>query len=203
MAATTPAVSDESNSKGSTSGIGSKLVLGLSAINLLATIGMFSIIFINFQKDKQKPSIEDLALHSSSEGDVEKSKEHGAEGKNEESTGHSAKDVFLRKTFNFGKMVTLDQFTVNLSTLGSVGAKYVRVNVSLEVPNEDIETEIGSKMPQVRNSIIDIFNSKRASDLASADGRDYLKDEIKEALNSFLVTGKVKGVFFTSFAIAG
>jgi flagellar basal body-associated protein FliL len=35
------------------------------------------------------------------------------------------------------------------------------------------------------------------------DGREYLKDEIRNALNTFLVNGKIKGVFFTSFALAG
>ena len=38
-------------------------------------------------------------------------------------------------------------------------------------------------------------------DLASAEGRDYLKEEIRNALNGFLVNGKVKGVFFTNFAL--
>ena len=56
-------------------------------------------------------------------------------------------------------------------------------------------------MPQVRNVIIDLFNSKRPADLASADGRDYLKEEIRNSLNSFMVSGKIKGVFFTNFAL--
>jgi flagellar FliL protein len=57
-------------------------------------------------------------------------------------------------------------------------------------------------MPQVRNAIIDLFNSKSPTDLANAEGRDYLKEEIRNALNGFMVTGKVKGVFFTNFALS-
>jgi flagellar FliL protein len=101
----------------------------------------------------------------------------------------------------FGKMLTLDQFTVNLSTPGSATPKYVRVNISLELPTDDLEGEINAKMPQVRNTIIDLFNSKKPADLATAEGRDYLKEEIKTALNGFVVTGKIKGVFFTNFAM--
>ena len=97
--------------------------------------------------------------------------------------------------------MTLDQFTVNLSTPGSASPKYVRVNISLEVSSEDAELEVNSKMPQVRNAVIDLFNSKRPGDLATAEGRDYLKEEIRNALNAFMVTGKVKGVFFTNFAL--
>jgi flagellar basal body-associated protein FliL len=49
--------------------------------------------------------------------------------------------------------------------------------------------------------VIDLFNSKRPSDLATGEGRDYLKEEIKNAINGFMVSGKVKGVFFTNFAL--
>ena len=98
-------------------------------------------------------------------------------------------------------MITLEQFTVNLITPGSVNPKYVRVNISLEVPNEDIENEVTSKMPQVRNVIIDLFNSKRSADLSTSDGRDFLKEEIRNSLNNFLVSGKIKGVYFTNFSL--
>jgi flagellar FliL protein len=100
-------------------------------------------------------------------------------------------------------MVTLDQFTVNLSTPGSVNPKFVRVNISLEVPTDDTEGEVTSKMPEVRNVIIDLFNSKRPADLANAEGREYLKEEIKNAINGFMVSGKIRGVYFTNFAMAG
>lgn len=182
------------------------LVTILSVVNLLGTIGMFAVLYISFQKEKQRPSIEDIAAKTANpEGEGEKGEkghggEHGEKGKEEEGkAGEGAK----KKNPNYGKMITLDQFTVNLSTPGSVSPKFVRVNISLEVPNDDIEGEVVSKMPQVRNAIIDLFNSKRPADLATADGRDYLKEEIRNALNSFLVSGKIKGVYFTSFALAG
>jgi flagellar FliL protein len=57
-------------------------------------------------------------------------------------------------------------------------------------------------MPQIRNTVIDIFNSKKPSDLATGEGREYLKEEMRSAINSFLINGKIKGVFFTNFALA-
>ncbi|OFZ21035.1 MAG: hypothetical protein A2X94_06805 [Bdellovibrionales bacterium GWB1_55_8] len=174
----------------SSGGGGSKLVLILTGINTLVTLGMLGILFVAFQRDQKTPAIEDLAANSpAAQGDGKG--EHGAKGAAE-----------AKKPTNFGKMVTLDQFTVNLATPGSVNPKFVRVNISLEVPNEDSESEVNLKMPQVRNVVIDLFNSKRPADLATAEGRDYLKEEIRSALNAFLVTGKVKGVFFTNFALS-
>jgi len=68
---------------------------------------------------------------------------------------------------------------------------------------DEVEKEIQAKMPQVRNAIIDLFNSKRPNDLVSAEQREYLKEEIRNALNSFMTNGKVKGVYFTNFAVTG
>jgi len=175
------------------SGGGGKLQLILTAVNLLVTLAMVAVVFISFQRDKKKPGVEDISTHEEAEG--AKGEGHG-EGHGE------GKEASSKKSLEFGKMIPLEQFTVNLSTPGTSTPKYVRVNISLEVPNGDTESEVTQKMPQVRNAIIDLVNSKRVSDLATGEGRDYLKDEIKGALNSFMVTGKVKGVFFTSFSVS-
>lgn len=172
-----------------------KLVMILTIVNVVATLGMVGILFISFQRDKKPAHIEDISTAESGHG--EKKEEgghgggHGGEGESKSSKGAS-----------FGKMITLDQFTVNLSTPGTNTPKFVRVNISIEVPTDDTEREVTQKMPQVRNAIIDLFNSKRPADLATAEGRDYLKEEIRNALNGFMVSGKVKGVFFTNFAVS-
>ncbi|MEK6579405.1 MAG: flagellar basal body-associated FliL family protein [Bdellovibrionota bacterium] len=177
----------------------SKLMPILTVVNTLATIGMIGILFVSFQHEKKKTSVEDIVTEGhESEGKKEEKSGHGGHGGHGEGEKESKK-----KTGDFGKMVTLDQFTVNLSTPGSVAPKYFRVNIALEMPTEDAENEVTSKMPQIRNAIIDLINSKRVNDLAAPEGRDYLKEEIRTALNSFLINGKVKGVFFTNFAVGG
>jgi flagellar protein FliL len=184
---------------------GNVLIMVLSGVNLVATIAMLVVIYLSFQREKNHASVEDISAQTIAEAEGEKGKEkghggghgggHGSEGE------HKASDK--KKSVDYGKMVTLEQFTVNLSTPGSVNPKFVKVNISLEVPTDDAENEVNSKMPQIRNTVIDLFNSKKSSDLATADGREYLKEEIRNALNSFLINGKIKGVFFTNFALAG
>jgi flagellar FliL protein len=190
----------ESAPAASDGGGGSKLVLILTGVNVLATLAMIGILFVSFQKEKSKPSVDDISVKSQAEGKEAKKEGEGGEHGGGEHGGGGKKEE-KKPSAEFGKMVTLEQFTVNLSTPGSVNPKFVRVNVSLQVPNEESEQEVNSKMPQVRNTIIDLFNSKRPSDLSTAEGRDYLKEEIRNAINGFMVTGKVKGVFFTNFAL--
>lgn len=181
---------------------GNVLIIIMSIVNLLATIGILVVIYLSFQRDKSHSSVEDIAAQTINDAEGKK-----REGKDKDSRSDSkdfdGKIDDKKRAMDFGKMVTLEQFTVNLSTPGSVNPKYVKVNISLEVPTDDSEVEVNSKMPQIRNAIIDLFNSKRASDLATADGREYLKEEIRNALNNFLINGKIKGVFFTNFALAG
>ena len=197
---TEAAAAPEPASAGDTGGGGggsSKLVLILTAVNVLVTLGMVGILFVSLQKEKSRSSIDDIAVGAQGDGHGDAKKDghggdgHGGEGKKEE-----------KRTADLGKMLTLEQFTVNLTTPGSVTPRFVRVNVSLELQTAETETEVAGKMPQVRNVIIDLFNSKRPADLQSAEGRDYLKEEIRNAINGFLVSGKVKGVFFTNFALS-
>ncbi len=184
-----------------------KLVMILSLVNVVATLGMIGLLYTSSKKEQNKPKVEDIDSHEGGEEHAEGGGEHGggekaAGGEHGAAKGgeHGGGGGLLKKKPEFGKMVTLEQFTINLSAAGSNSPRFVRVNISLEVPTDDAEAELGAKSPQVRNTIIDLFNSKRLSDLSTAEGRDFLKDEIKNAINGFMVTGKVKGVFFTNFA---
>jgi flagellar basal body-associated protein FliL len=183
---------------GGSAGGGSKLTMILTGVNLLATLSMVAILFISFQKDRKKPSVDDISAKDTAEAKDAK----GKEGEGEKGKEGKGKEGDKKKSADYGKMVTLDQFTVNLSTPGSVNPKFVRVNISLEVPTDDTEGEVTSKMPEVRNVIIDLFNSKKPQDLANAEGREYLKEEIKNAINGFMISGKVRGVYFTNFALS-
>jgi len=200
MSAAAPEEKTEAASGGSggSAGGGSKLTMILTGVNLLATLSMVAILFISFQKDRKKPSVDDISAKDTAEAKDAK----GKEGEGEKGKEGKGKEGDKKKSADYGKMVTLDQFTVNLSTTGSVNPKFVRVNISLEVPTDDTEGEVTSKMPEVRNVIIDLFNSKKPQDLANAEGREYLKEEIKNAINGFMISGKVRGVYFTNFALS-
>jgi flagellar FliL protein len=193
-----------------------KLTMILTIVNTVVSVAVIGLLFTSLQKEKKTQRIEDIVVEEGAHaeggggghGAPPAGGGHGAPapagGHGAPAGGHGGADAHgAKKLAGFGKMVTLEQFTVNLTTPGSTTPKYVRVNISLEVPGDDVETELNQRMPQVRNAIIDLFNSKRPSDVVSEEGRQYLKEEIRSALNGFMVSGKVKGVFFTNFALSG
>jgi len=172
-------------------GGGSKIVTILTIVNLVACIGIGAVLFISHKKQNASPQIGDIQASAEAAHEEEKKEEgHGGE--------HGEK-----KNSNDARTIPLEQFTVNLATPGGNAQKFVRVNIALELGTEEVEKEVQAKMPQVRNAIIDLFNSKRPNDLVSAEQREYLKEEIRNALNSFMTNGKVKGVYFTNFAVTG
>lgn len=176
-------------------GGGSKLALIISIINLLLVLGIGAVVFLQFQKDKQKESIADIDPQADSQD------AGAAEGKEGEKDAHGAAEGAKPETKSTSQVITFEQFTVNLSTSAGTPPRFARVVIAVEVASAETAAEINQKTPQVRNAILDLFNSKRPSDLQTGEGRNFLKEEIRNALNSFLVTGKVKGVFFSNFVV--
>lgn len=186
------------------SGGGGKLPAILAILNLLLTAGIGAIVFMEFKKNKNKELVSDIQASAPAHGDGhgDAKDEHGGGGHeapkaDEHGGGHggAAKEA--------EKVISLEQFTVNLSTAVGAPPKFARVVIAVEVGSSETSAELTQKMPQVRNSIIDLFNSKRPVDLQTGEGRNFLKEEIRNALNSFLITGKVKGIFFSNFSVSG
>lgn len=189
------------------SGGGNKLVLILTGVNVVISIGMMGLLFYSFQKDEAHPKVEDIAAGEAGgeHGEAKEEGGHGGGGGEHGGGGHGDKKDDGHggsPAYAISKTIKLETFTINLATVGSARPKFARVNISLEVPTADTEGEVQQKMPQVRNVIIDLFNSKKPADLATAEGRNFIREEIRSALNSFLVTGKVKEVFFTNFVLS-
>jgi len=191
-------------------GSGGKLGAILAIVNLLLTLGIGAIVFIQFKKDKNVQQVSDIqskepaaSAEKSEHGEAKKEGE-GGEGKGEakkegEGEGHEGgKSSKAAET-----MVSLEPFTVNLSTAVGAPPKFARVVIAVEFTSGETSAEFSQKMPQARNAILDLFNSKRPVDLQTGEGRNFLKDEIKNALNSFLLTGKIKGVYFSNFTVGG
>jgi flagellar FliL protein len=97
-------------------------------------------------------------------------------------------------------LVSLATFTVNLAQ-GDGPRRYVRLNAVLKMSTESQIIEVEARKPQIRDTIISILNSKRPEDILKRDGKLYLKEQIKSAINSFLIDGKVVDVFYIGFQI--
>ncbi len=94
-----------------------------------------------------------------------------------------------------GKVIPLETFIVNLA--GSKGRKVLKVNMELEVKGVDVIQEIDNRKAQIRDFIIIILSSKTYDEVSTKEGKDFLRNEIKDQVNSFLSKGKIMNVYFT------
>ncbi len=128
------------------------------------------------------------------EGGVEAAAEGGAEGAGE--AGAEEAPVVLAEDVTF----SLDNFIVNVE--GDVGdIRYLKIEIMLELENEAMEKEVEMKTPKIRDSILTILTNKSVADISDVNGKLRLKEEMKARINSFLVLGKIKDVYFTEFII--
>lgn len=152
------------------------LLYALVALNMAVVMGVGAMIYLGKQKEAKEPGIKDVIKG-----------EHEAQKEDEEKR---ADDLV-------GKTIPLEQFLVNLA--GNRGRGLLKVNLELEVDGEKVMEEIEKRKPQVRDMIIIILSSKTFAAVSSQEGKDALREEIRDMLNSFLTRGRIKKVLFTEF----
>jgi flagellar FliL protein len=98
-----------------------------------------------------------------------------------------------------GPMFPLDSFTVNL--LSDSGRRYLKVQINLELNEEEVAAELESKTAVVRDTVIRLLSSKTLEEISTAKGKDNLKEQIVNQLNLRLRDGNVRNVYFTEFVV--
>jgi len=104
-----------------------------------------------------------------------------------------------RKLTDIGTLYDLDTFTVNLKS--DQGRRYLKATISLELNGEELSLELDSKIPVIRDRIIRILSSKTLEEISSKKGKQKVSEQIMDTMNSMIVDGSVKGIYFTEFVI--
>ena len=79
------------------------------------------------------------------------------------------------------------------------GQKLFKVQMEFDVDSVEVQEEINKRMPQVRDIIIILLSSKSYNQISTPKGKERLKEEIRDTVNSFLTKGKINKVLFTQF----
>lgn len=166
----TPAAPDQGGKKKQK---GSPILMILVFLNTMVLLGVGYFLYVEKKTALEQPSLEPI--------------EQGAmmdqkEGTLEATTGYA---------------VPLDYFLVNLAE--DQGQKLFKVQMEFDVDSVDVQEEINKRMPQVRDIIIILLSSKSYNQISTPKGKERLKEEIRDTVNSFLTKGKINKVLFTQF----
>jgi flagellar FliL protein len=151
------------------------LLIALAVVNMLIVAGVGFMMFKGKQKDAAEPKIEHVIKG-----------EHAAQ----EHEATAEPEVV-------GKVIPLETFIINLAQ--SKGRKVAKINMELELKGEKAPEEIEKRKAQIRDIIIIILSSKTYDEVSTREGKDNLRKEIQDTINSFLTQGKITNVFFTEF----
>lgn len=153
------------------------LFIILSIVNMLIVAAVGALLYMGKKKEAERPSIDHVI-----EGEAKK--QHEEAGKEEE---------FI------GQIIPMETFLVNLS--GTRGSKLVRINMELEVSGPEVQEEIDKRKPQIRDIIIIMLSSKTFAQVSTREGKEQLRNEIRDTVNPFLTKGQIKRVYFTEFIL--
>ena len=97
----------------------------------------------------------------------------------------------------------IETLTVNLAR-PSGPQRFITLSMVLilETPQDKPTDEMTNKIPTFRDEIIDILNTKTPQEILKLEGREVLKNIIKNHLNQSLKTDKVRRILFTQFKVS-
>lgn len=98
-----------------------------------------------------------------------------------------------------GVMFDLDPFIVNLADAPDI--RYLKLTVKLELENDGVSTNLSSRIPQLRDTILVLLSSKDSTAIRTPQGKFQLRDEITQRINGLLPKPGVKTAYFTDFVV--
>lgn len=97
---------------------------------------------------------------------------------------------------------TMDLGTIIVNLADPGGTRYLKVDVVLEYPeNEKLAAEMEEKKHEITDLVITTLRSKTVGEIQPLDKVTPLKNEIINAVNKRLTSGKILRLFFTEFII--
>ncbi|MBP9707558.1 MAG: flagellar basal body-associated FliL family protein [Oligoflexales bacterium] len=203
------------------------IIIGAAAVVLIGGGAAFFLMSSGGEpaKPSDQISAEDGGEHSSEsavesghgsdekdkkEAETKKKSEEGhgtdaaAKGGEKPAEGHGT-DAATKKpesaeaTHQFGETFNLKPFHLNLGN--PIENNYIRLEVAIEFRGgEPQKTEITARQPQLRDAIISVTSRKTREFLLSPDGKDRLRYEMLNQINS-LLSQPVENVFITNIII--
>ena len=174
-AATTSGGETSQNTKGSFSKF-NLIVMLLVVINTVVVGAIAFMVYKGKQLETQSPGVDAVVR-----GELQTQKEEALSEKQQTKV-----------------LLGFKEFVVNLS--GSRGRRVVKTTIELELPNEQSKKEVERRAAQIRDQIILILSSRTFEDVSSREGKEQLREEIKNAINPSLPEElKILNVYFTEF----
>jgi flagellar FliL protein len=99
----------------------------------------------------------------------------------------------------FGTIVQLEEFTVNLNE--SAGSRYLRVRIALELEDSSMEAIITERMPLIHDTVLLYLSGLVFEDINTVAGKELVKEQIRQRVEQHLRQGAIRRVLFEEFLV--
>jgi flagellar FliL protein len=120
----------------------------------------------------------------------------------EENGAESEPETGKKGIQNVKSTMELDAFLVNLADKEAV--RFVKATFGLGLDQPNLGTELGEDpvtLAATRDKIISILSTKTADQILTPEGKQKLRGEIRDGVNTILHEGKVVEVFIMDFVV--
>jgi flagellar FliL protein len=83
----------------------------------------------------------------------------------------------------------------------NAGSRYLRVKINLEIENESFEQDFNTRLPVIRDVILLLLSGLTYDSISSPTGKQDLKDQIVERVNTIMRGDVVRRVLFEDFLV--
>jgi len=115
--------------------------------------------------------------------------------------GHGKQAQAATEPVKPAAFVDLPEFLVNLSNAGSDRTQYLRVKMTLELPDAQLMQQIQPLMPRITDTFQTYLRELRPADLDGSAGLYRLKEELTRRVNATIAPNRVNAVLFKEIVI--
>ena len=96
----------------------------------------------------------------------------------------------------------MGEFLINPADAATdMGLRFIKTHISLGVSPASAYAQLDAQQPTLRDAVIRILTAKPVEQLDNPEDREFIKDEIRFAVNKMLYRGEVLQVYFSEFII--
>ncbi|WP_300222804.1 flagellar basal body-associated FliL family protein [uncultured Helicobacter sp.] len=124
----------------------------------------------------------------------------GEAGQAKESVEHQKPNAQRSDFAKLGPTFAIPEpFIVNL--MGQNGRRYAKAQIVLELSSPELQKEVTAKLPLIKDTIIRVMSSKTFEEISTPKGKEKLKEEMLQEVNTYMVDGYIKSILFSEFIV--
>lgn len=112
--------------------------------------------------------------------------------------GQSEEDV-TTEIASRGEIFLMDDLVVTLVT--EDGTRFLKISPGLECDSPKVKAELESRMPEIRDMLINTLSGMSLAEAVASEGREAIKVRILSDLNGTLSKGKLLNIYFSDFMV--